>query len=129
METINPVMSFAGAMFGRLPQEIPPLDATSLAAIIIVLSVLAAAPRSLSAILGSVALAGIGVFVLFASNFAMVLFVLGCGLIGIVRSRHITAVMQRQLDKLARGVHELELAENRRLIQELNSPSPSIEGV
>jgi hypothetical protein len=58
-------------------------------------------------------------------NYAMVLFVLGCGLglVGVVRSRKRSALLQKQLDKLSRDVSQLELAENRRLIELLNSSS------
>ena len=125
METINQFMSFVDGMFEHLPQKITPIDLTALAASVIVLSVLSAVPRRRAEIAEAVVLAMLGVLILFAANYAMVLFVIGCGLVGIVRSRRRSAVMEKQLHKIGRAVHELELAENRRLIQSLNSPSPS----
>jgi ABC-type multidrug transport system fused ATPase/permease subunit len=126
METINQIMNFADAMLEHLPQQITPINSTVLAAIIIVLSVLFTAPSRLAEILVTIALAMLGLLILSAPNYAMVLFVLGCGLVGIVRSRRKSDLLQKQLDKLSRVVQELELAENRRLIQSLNSPSPSM---
>jgi hypothetical protein len=61
---------------------------------------------------------------LFAPDYAIVLFVIVCGLVGLVRSRSMSTQMQKRLDKLTRIVNELELAENRRLIQSLNPPYP-----
>jgi hypothetical protein len=72
----------------------------------------------------TIALAILGVLVLFAPDYAMVLFVIVCGLVGLVRSWSMSAQLQKQLDKLTRIVHELELAENRRLIRSFNPPYP-----
>jgi hypothetical protein len=126
VETISQIMSFADAMRESLLQQIAPINSTALAASVIVLSVLSTAPSRLAEIFWTVALAMLGVLIFFAPNYAMVLFVIGCGLVGIVRSRHRSAVMRKQLDKMRHAVQQLELAENRRLIQSLNSPSPSV---
>jgi hypothetical protein len=61
---------------------------------------------------------------LFAPDYAMFFFVIGCGLVGLARSRSRSDRLQKQLDKLNRVVHELELAESRRLVQSLNPASP-----
>jgi hypothetical protein len=124
METINHIMGFAEALLEPLPHQITPIGSTALAASVIALSVLFTAPNGLRQNFGTMALAILGVLVLYAPNYAMVLFVIGCGLVGHVRSQNRSAHQQRQLDKLSRTVHELELAENRRLIQLLNPPSP-----
>jgi hypothetical protein len=124
METINHIISVTEAMLGPPPHQITPIASMALAASVIALSVFFTAPNRLAQILGTIALAIVGALVLFAPDYAMVLFVIGCGLVGLVRSRSSSADLQKQLDKLGRVVHELELAENRRLIQLLNSPSP-----
>jgi hypothetical protein len=124
METINHIINLAETMLGPLSQQITPIGSTTLAASIIALSVLFAAPNRLAQIWGTIALAILGVIVLFAADYAMVLFVFGCGLVGLVRSQNRSAQLQKQLDKLSRVVHQLELAENHRLIQSLNPPSP-----
>jgi hypothetical protein len=125
METINQIMSSADAMFERLSRQIAPIESMALIASVIVLSVLATAPSRRAEIFGTVALAMLGVLTFFAPNYAMILFVIGCGLVGIVRSRHKSAVIQKQLEKMDRAIQQLELAENRRLIQSLNAPSSS----
>jgi hypothetical protein len=126
METINQIMNFADSMFERLPQQIAPINSIALAASVIVLSVLFTAPYRLAQIFETFALAVLGLLFLFAPNYVMVLFVIGCGLVGAVRSRNRSALLQKKLDKLSRVVHELELAENRRLIELLNSSSPPV---
>jgi hypothetical protein len=126
METINQIMNFADSMFERLPQQVTPINSTAVAASVIVLSVFFTTPNRLAESFGTIALAMIGILVLFAPNYAIVLFVIGCGLVGIVRSRRRSALLQKQFDRLSRVVHELDMAENRRLIQSLNSPSPSV---
>jgi hypothetical protein len=129
MESISQIISFAGAMFERLPQQMAPIESVALAASVIVLSVLATAPRRPAEIFGAVALAMLGVLVFFAPNYTMVLFAIACGSVGIARSRHRSAVMQKQLDKMRHAIQQLELAENRRLLQSLNSASPSVDRV
>jgi hypothetical protein len=60
-------------------------------------------------------------------TYATALFVLWCGLglVGVIRCRKRSALLQKQLDNLSRHVHQLELAESRRLIELLNSSSCS----
>jgi hypothetical protein len=125
MEAINDIIGVAETMLRPL-SHFTPINSTALAASIIALSVLFTGPNRLAQIFGTTALAILGVLVLFAPDYAMVLFVFGCGLVGLVRSQKRSAHLQKQLDKLSRVVHELELAENRRLIQLLNPPSPPI---
>ena len=127
MEVINQVINFADAIFERLPQQIPRIDSTALAASVVLLSVLSAAPSRRVEIVGAVALAMLGGLTLFAPNYAMVLFVIGCGLIGIVRSRRRSIAMQTQLDKMGHAIQQLELTENRRFMKSLNSASPSAD--
>lgn len=127
MEMINQIMSFADAVVGHLPQQIPPIDSMALAASIIALSVFFTAPIRLAQLFGTAALAVLGLLILFAPGYTMVFFVIGCGLAGVVRHRKRLALLQKQLDKLSRIVQELELVENRRLIQSLNPPSPSVD--
>jgi hypothetical protein len=123
METINHIINVADSIFERLPEQIMPINSTALAASVIILSVLFTAPNRPTQIVRTIALASIGVLVLFAPNYAMVLFVLWCGLVGVVRSRKRAALLQKKLDKLSRAVRELELAENRRVFELLNSSS------
>jgi hypothetical protein len=125
METINHVISTVEAMLKPLPSQIAPIGPAVLAVAIIALSVLFTAPTRLAQIFVTIALAVLGVLVLFAPDYAMILFVIVCGLVGLVRSRSMSAQLQKRLDKLTRIVHELELAENRRLIQSLNPPHPA----
>jgi hypothetical protein len=126
MEAINHIINVADSMFERFVQQVMPINSTALAAGIIILSVLFTAPTRPAQIVGTIALASIGVLVLFAANYAMVLFVFWCGLVGVVRSRKRSALLQNKLDKLSRTVHELELAESRRLFELLNSSSRSV---
>ncbi len=122
METINHLMNFAEMMFERLAPQSTPIDSLALATSVIALSVLLTAPGRVTQVFGTLALAMLGFLLLFAPGYAMFLFILGCGAVGILRSRKRAAHQQKQIDKLSRVVHELELAENRRLIQLLNSP-------
>ena len=124
MEKISHVISVVEAMLEPLPNQITPIGPVVLAVGIIALSVLFTAPTRLAQIFVTIALAILGVLVLFAPDYAMVLFVIVCGLVGLVRSWSMSAQLQKQLDKLSRIVHELELAENRRLIRSFNPPYP-----
>jgi len=124
METINHIISFSEATLGPLSHQITPIGSTALAASVIALSVLFTGPHRLAQILGTTALAVLGVLLLFAPDYAMFFFVIGCGLVGLARSRSRSDRLQKQLDKLNRVVHELELAESRRLVQSLNPASP-----
>jgi len=56
-------------------------------------------------------------------NYAIALFVLGCGLglVGVISSRRRSALLQKQIDKLSSDVGLLELAENRRFMESLPS--------
>src|ERR1700739_2481353 len=101
METINYIMSSAEALFERLPQQIAPIDSISLAASIIALSVLFTAPNRPAQIFWTIMLAVFGVFVLLVPSYTMVLFAIGCGLVGVVRSRNRSRDLQTQLDKLS----------------------------
>jgi hypothetical protein len=57
-------------------------------------------------------------------NYAMVLFVLWCGLaVGAIRSRRRLALLQKQLDKLGHDVRQLEFKESRRLMEAIHSRS------
>jgi len=129
METINQIMVFADSMFARLPRQITPIDSMALAASVIVLSVLSTAPNRLTQIFEAFAFAVLGLLILFAPYYAIVVFAIGCGLVGVVRSRNRLALVQKQLDGLTRVVHELELVENRCLIELLNSPYPPVNRV
>ena len=122
METINHIISFADSMFERLPQQIAPINSTALVASVIILSVFFAVPNRL---VGTIAFATMGILILLFLPNAMVLFVLWCGLVGIVRSRKRSALLERKLEELSRAVHELELAENCRFFEVLNSSSRS----
>jgi hypothetical protein len=124
MENINHIISAVEAMLEPLPNQITPIGPMVLAVSVIALSLLFTAPNRFAQIFVTMALAILGVLVLFAPDYAMVLFVIVCGLIGLVRSRNMSTQMQKRLDKLTRIVNELELAENRRLIQSLNPPYP-----
>jgi hypothetical protein len=116
-------MSSAEAWFERLPEQITPIDSVSLTVSVIALSVLFTAPNRPAQIFGTIMLAMLGALILLVPSYTMVLFVISCGLIGLVRSRNGTRDLHIQLDKLSRVVHELQLAENHHLIQLLNSPS------
>ena len=122
METINQNISFADLIFERLPQ-ITPINSTALVACIIILSVLFTVPSRLEQIFVTIAFAMIGVLILFAPNYAMVPFVLWCGLVGVVRSWKRSARLKKQLDKLSGDVRLLEMAESRRSRELLNSSS------
>jgi hypothetical protein len=124
MEKISHVISVVEAMLEPLPSQITPIGPVVLTVGIIALSVLFTAPYRLAQIFVTIALAILGVLVLFAPDYTMFLFVIVCGLVGLLRSRSVSAQLQKRLDKLTRIVHELELAENRRLIQSLNPPLP-----
>jgi hypothetical protein len=126
MEPVSQIMSFLGAAFEHLSQQTEPTNSTAIAASIIVLSVLSTAPSRLSELFGTVAVAMLGVLLFFVSNYAMVLFVVGCGIVGIVRSRRKSAAIERQLDKMGRSIQQLELVENRLLMRSLNSTSSSV---
>ena len=127
MEAINQVINFADVIFERLPPHITPIESTALTVSVVVLSVFFAAPSRPVEIVGAVALAG--GFILLAPNYAIVLFVVGCGLVGLVRSRRRSVVMQKQLAKIGHAIQQLELAENRRFIQSLNSASPPADQI
>lgn len=127
METINHLMNFAHTIFARLALQTTPIDSLVLATSVIALSVLLTAPGRVAQVFGTLALAMLGFLLLFAPGYAMFLFVLGCGAVGVLRSRKRFANLQKQVDNLSRVVHELELAENRRLIQLLNSSPASQE--
>jgi hypothetical protein len=59
-------------------------------------------------------------------NYAMVLFVLWCGLaVSAIRSRSRLALLQKQLDKLGHDVRQLELNESSRLMEAIHSRSRS----
>jgi len=122
MEAINQIMNFSESMLERLTQLITPINSTTLAASVIVLSVLFAGPNRLATILETFAVAMLGLaLILFAPNYVMALFVIGYILVGIARSRFRSALLQEQL-----RVAELTLQENRRIIGLLNSPSPFV---
>jgi type VI protein secretion system component VasK len=122
METINHIVNSADMMFDRLPQQITPIILTALVASVIILSVLFTVQNRLVQTFGTIAFfAAIGVLILSAPNYAMVLFALWCGLVGVVGSRKRSDLLQKQLDKLRGDVRELELAENRRFLQLINS--------
>jgi hypothetical protein len=127
METINHIIGVVEATPWPLPHQITPIGSMAPAASVVALSALFAAPYRLAQFFATIALAILGVLVLFAPDYALVPFVMGCGLVGLVRARSKWARLQKQLDKLGRAVHELELAENRRLIEVLNSPSLQID--
>jgi hypothetical protein len=119
METINQIISFADSMFQRLPQQIMPINSMALVSVII-LSVFFTVPNR---IVETIAFTTIGVLILFAPNYAVVLFVLWCGLVGLGRSRKRSALLEKKLEELGRAVRELKLAENRRFLKALNSSS------
>ena len=120
METIDHIINFADSMFERLPQQITAINSTALVASVVILGVFFTVPNR---IVGTIAFAAIGVLILFAPNYAIVLFVLWCGLVGLVRSRKRSALLEKELEKLSRAVLALELAESRRFFEELNSSS------
>jgi hypothetical protein len=124
MEKVNHIISAVETMLEPLPNQITPIGSMALAVSIIALGVLYTAPDRHAQIFGTITFAILGVLVLFAPDYAMVLFVIVCGLVGLVRSRNRSARLRKQMDKLTRVVHELELAENRRLLQSLNPPNP-----
>jgi hypothetical protein len=122
METIDKIISFAGAIVERFPAQ-SPMDATAFSEMIIVSILLSAAPTRFVVVFGTIIL---GLLVLLAPH-AIILFAIGCGLTGLMHYRHRStmhrsAMVQKQLDELKRSVHGLELAANSLLIRSLNAP-------
>jgi hypothetical protein len=75
METIDKIISFAGAIVERFPAQ-SPMDATAFSEMIIVSILLSAAPTRIVVVFGAILL---GLLILLAPN-AIILFAIGCGL-------------------------------------------------
>lgn len=123
METLSQDINFVGYLLKYYLQELAQLQSPALTASIIALSAMFTVPHGIRQLLTTIGILGVGIVTLFAPSYAMILYVIACGFIGVARSRRRSFVLQKQIDRLARVVHELELAENARLMQQVGPQS------
>ena len=127
VEAFNHILNLGTGSLELLSHQFVSIDTPVLAISIVALSMLCAWPGRLAISFGMAGVALLASFAGAPAGLVLILFVICCGLVGLVRSRRRLSTIQQRLDKLSRAVQDLELAENRRLIQSAKSSTASLE--
>jgi hypothetical protein len=127
--TVEAFNHILGTMLEGLSHQFESIDVPVLAISLVALSMLCAWPGRLAIPCGMAGVALLASFAGAPAGLILILFVICCGLVGLVRARRGLNIIQQRLDKLSRAVHELELAENRRLIQSMKKSTASLEDI